>query len=173
MNKKLTQKQLAFCSEYILDFNGTASYIRAGYSAKGARTSASHLLANPNIQTELKKQIAARAKRTKITGDAVVDDLRYLADMALGREPTKKVVLVDGKMIENEVLEVNGSVANAALASLGKHCGIFEKDNQSASNDFILGIRALILTSNALPKDQDADIARQRAERDALTQDSE
>ena len=32
----LNEKQKAFCREYLVDFDATAAYIRAGYSKKGA-----------------------------------------------------------------------------------------------------------------------------------------
>ena len=74
-SKQLTPKQLAFCKEYIIDFNGTAAYIRAGYSKKGARAGAARLLANGNIQAELQKQKNKRSKRTGITADRVLEEL--------------------------------------------------------------------------------------------------
>ena len=36
MAKKLTDKQKAFCDEYLVDLNGKQAAIRAGYSEKTA-----------------------------------------------------------------------------------------------------------------------------------------
>lgn len=54
----MTEKQEAFCREYLIDYNATQAAIRAGYSEQGANTTASKLLANTNIKkrlSELKK----------------------------------------------------------------------------------------------------------------------
>lgn len=55
----LTPKQQAFVREYVVDFNATAAYIRAGYSPRAARTGSSLLMANPNIQTAIKRHTDA------------------------------------------------------------------------------------------------------------------
>jgi phage terminase small subunit len=47
---KLTEKQKAFCREYILDWNGTQAAIRAGYSANSANEISSQNLAKLNVQ---------------------------------------------------------------------------------------------------------------------------
>jgi phage terminase small subunit len=75
----LEPKQQAFCEEYIIDFNGTQAAIRAGYSAKTANEQSSRLLANVNIQTEIKRQIENRSKRTEITQDRVLLEIARLA----------------------------------------------------------------------------------------------
>lgn len=46
----LTDKQIAFCKEYCLDWNGTQAAIRAGYSEDTARSIASENLTKPDIQ---------------------------------------------------------------------------------------------------------------------------
>lgn len=49
MDSKLTDKQIAFCIEYIKDWNATRAAIAAGYSEKTARNIASENLAKPYI----------------------------------------------------------------------------------------------------------------------------
>lgn len=51
----LRLKQQRFCEEYIKDFNGTQSAIRAGYSKKTAYAIASENLRKPEIQACIKK----------------------------------------------------------------------------------------------------------------------
>lgn len=53
--KKLTKRQLLFCQEYCVDFNGTQAAIRAGLSEKSAKVQASRLLTKDNIRTEVKR----------------------------------------------------------------------------------------------------------------------
>ena len=47
---QLSPKQINFCIEYLIDFNGAAAAYRAGYSKKSAREQAAVLLTKPNIQ---------------------------------------------------------------------------------------------------------------------------
>ena len=61
MATKLTDKQRAFILEYPKDFNATQAVIRAGYSPKGARVTASKLLAKANIQEEIDKEFEKRS----------------------------------------------------------------------------------------------------------------
>ena len=63
----LTDRQRRFCQEYLLDFNQTAAYKRAGYDARGnsAEVNASRLLRNAKVQAylcELRKEATARAQ---------------------------------------------------------------------------------------------------------------
>lgn len=52
---KLTDKEEAFCREYILDWNGTRSAIDAGYSKKTAAVIAHENLRKPKIQACIKE----------------------------------------------------------------------------------------------------------------------
>lgn len=51
---KLTGKQMNFCHEYLIDFNGTQAAIRAGYEKSSARVTASKMLANVSISNYIK-----------------------------------------------------------------------------------------------------------------------
>lgn len=70
-----------FCNEYLVDLNASAAYGRAGYKATGAArdTGGSDLLRNPEIQAEIQRLIADRAKRTEVTSDRVLRELALLA----------------------------------------------------------------------------------------------
>jgi len=72
---KLTPKEARFVEEYIVDFNGTAAAVRAGYSARSARQIATENLSKPSIQAALKAAIEARSQRTGIAADRVLADL--------------------------------------------------------------------------------------------------
>lgn len=79
----LQEQQQRFADEYLIDFNATAAYARAGYKSKGAAawTAASRLLGNPNVQ----KYLATR--RTELTRRIEVDQagaLQNIIDMAQG-----------------------------------------------------------------------------------------
>lgn len=55
MSNKLSPKQQAFCEYYLESSNATQAAIKAGYSEKGVRVTASHLLTNINIQEEISR----------------------------------------------------------------------------------------------------------------------
>jgi len=55
LHMKLTSKQIIFCQEFIIDFNGSRAAIAAGYSKNSARSIASNLLTKPNIQAVIRK----------------------------------------------------------------------------------------------------------------------
>ena len=83
---KLKHSQYLFCLEYIKDYNATQSYIRAGYSEKGAQPSSSELLSKPIIQETIEKLEEDRLKAIKITGYAILGDIKDIADSNKGKE---------------------------------------------------------------------------------------
>lgn len=72
---KLTDKQKAFVTEYLVDLNATQSAIRAGYSSKRASEIAYQLLQKTTVQQAIDEAQANRAERTEITADRVVQEL--------------------------------------------------------------------------------------------------
>lgn len=75
----LTDKQVKFCQEYIIDHNGTQACIRAGYSKKSANEQASQHLAKLNIQnyiTDLKNNTANKAG---ITHEMLTNEWKKIA----------------------------------------------------------------------------------------------
>lgn len=56
----MNARQKAFVREYLVDFNGSAAAIRAGYSARSSRSTSSELLTNPNIKQSIDDRIATR-----------------------------------------------------------------------------------------------------------------
>lgn len=75
----LNVKQQRFCQEFVLDLNGAAAAVRAGYSVNGARNQANRLLAQRPIQAEVQRLMSARAQRTSITSDQVLEELAKIA----------------------------------------------------------------------------------------------
>lgn len=70
----LTEKQKIFCSEYILDWNGTRAAIAAGYSESSAREIASQNLTKLNILAHIKYiqanlEIEAGISRLKVINE--------------------------------------------------------------------------------------------------------
>jgi phage terminase small subunit len=103
---KLTEKQKRFCEEYLIDLNATQSAIRAGYSPKTAYRIGAELLQKTSVAEYLKTLREEQSKRTGITADEVLIELRNVAFAKaeiLGRDKVK------------------------ALELLGKHLGMFEE----------------------------------------------
>lgn len=144
---ELTEKNLMFCKEFIVDFNGTQAAIRAGFSQKTARQQAARMLSNVNIQKVIAGLVAKRSERVEVTADYVIGSLVELNERCLQRVP---VMVRKGKFLvqaEEEVTHPDGSVttegvwkfdskgANSALRSLGDHLGLYktvlanDKDN--------------------------------------------
>lgn len=151
-DKELTPKQEAFCNEYIIDFNGTQSAIRAGFSEKTARQQADRLLSKLDIQARVKELIDKRSARTEITQDKVLIEIARLAF----NDP-RKAFDADGNMLpvqrwpdevaaaisaikvtevktsdsetETYLKEIKFWDKGAAQEKLCKHLGMYEKDN--------------------------------------------
>ena len=120
---KLTDKQKVFCEQYLADMNATQAAVRAGYSEKTARQQAQRMLTKVDIQKEIQQLQAERSERCKITADEVVERLRSIAEM----------------------WESNPSAAVRALELLGRHLGIFERDNLQQRSMTLADISAIMV----------------------------
>ncbi|MET3414816.1 terminase small subunit [Methylobacterium sp. 1030] len=69
---KLSNKQIRFCEEYLVDLNATQAAIRAGYSQHTAGSIGEENLKKPDIDARIKALQAERSKRTEITVDMVL-----------------------------------------------------------------------------------------------------
>jgi len=139
----LPAKQHRFVEEYLVDLNGAAAYVRAGYSAKGANAGAARLLANVSIQPAIQAAYQARSERTRIQADDVVHELANIAFSrmsAFADWGPDGVRLKPGAGLSEDaaacVAEVNQTASSikfklhgklAALELLGKHLGLFNK----------------------------------------------
>lgn len=80
----LSDKQLRWIDEYLIDFNGAAAAVRAGYSPKSARSIAHENLTKPDILAVLQARQAEMAKELQITRQGVIQGL--LEAVSMGRE---------------------------------------------------------------------------------------
>lgn len=121
---KLTDKQLAFIGEYMIDFNATKAAIRAGYSAKTANRIGPELLGKTCIAEEIKKRKAALQIKSGITVEAMLKMLTE--DYEFGRE---RIVSDEG----NEAAR-DPAFAMAAAEKIMKAIGGYEKDRRAAAD---------------------------------------
>src|ERR1017187_6728527 len=71
----LTDKQRTFCNEYVIELNATNAAIKAGYSEESARSTASHLLDDPDVAAYVQKLQEDKFWRLRITADQVLAEL--------------------------------------------------------------------------------------------------
>lgn len=155
---KLTEKQKRFCHEFLIDGNGAQAAIRAGYSKRSAQMIASESLTKPIVSNYLSKLRNELMERNKLKADDIIQELKALGfwniqdiveegniikDITkLPRELTKSIVGIKtkttflpnpdgaGPPIEEVTTEIKMVDKRGALVDLGKHLGIFEKDNR-------------------------------------------
>ena len=89
---QLSGKQLRWIDEYLVDFNGAAAAVRAGYSPKTARSIACELLTKPDIRAVLQARQAAMAKELQITRQGIIRGLLDAVEM--GREQQNSGAMV-------------------------------------------------------------------------------
>jgi phage terminase small subunit len=71
----MTTKRRLFAHEYVVDLNGTAAAVRAGYSQKRAAVEACELLQDPEVMALVDKLKAKRMQRLEVDADMVLNDL--------------------------------------------------------------------------------------------------
>ena len=75
----LSDRQKAFIREYLIDLNGSAAVVRAGYKSANPHIYANQLMLKPEVSAAIQQEMDARAERTKLTADKVVAELRDIA----------------------------------------------------------------------------------------------
>lgn len=86
----LTPKQKKFCDEYLVDCNGAAAAIRAGYSKKTAAAIAAENLTKPKIRAYIDKRMAEKESELIATQDEV---LRHLTSVMRGEAQAVEIVV--------------------------------------------------------------------------------
>lgn len=75
----MTLKQQLFVQEYLIDLNATQAAIRAGYSAKTAKSIGQRLLTFVDVDKAIQKAFKEREQRTEITQDRILKELSLIA----------------------------------------------------------------------------------------------
>ena len=159
----LTDRQRRFVEEYLVDLNARQAAVRAGYTARGARTTGPRLLKDPEIAAAVAEAQAERGRRTGITADRVLQELALLGfanmldymtvqpdgtayvDLAALDRPQAAAIQ---EVVVDEYKEGRGAVARdvkrvrvkladkrGALDLLGKHLGLFKERPEHAQPD--------------------------------------
>lgn len=149
---RLSEKQDQFCRNYVIDFHGTNSAIRAGYPARSASVTAAKLLVNGKIKARIAELRADASAKTGISLERTLDQLGAMAfaDPAEMYHPDTGDLLPVDQMpehirraivsIEVDEIEVNGiklgvtkkiklAPKDKAADMILKHLGEYKKDN--------------------------------------------
>ena len=124
---KLNPKQQRFCEEYLIDLNATQAAIRAGYSKKTARTIASKLLTNIDIEGYIVTLRAEIQAKTGITVENTVNFIKEVSEEA------------------REVADFSNALKGQDM--LMKYLGGYEK-KETEDEDQTINIHYTILESN-------------------------
>ena len=81
----MTLRQRFFVLEYLIDLDGPAAAIRAGYSRRNAQRQAARLLRQPAIVGAIHRAMAERAQRLGITRESVLDEYAKLVFIEIQR----------------------------------------------------------------------------------------
>lgn len=106
----MTEKQRRFADEYLIDLNATRAYRSAYPSVKRDETAAAaatRLLKNVNVAAYIQKRKKKREKRTLVSQDQVIEQIK-----AIAFEEDPEIVSTKDRL--------------RALELLGKHLGLFD-----------------------------------------------
>lgn len=157
---KLTAKQATFVAEYLVDLNATQAAIRAGYSADSADVIGSENLGKPEIAEAVERAMEARAARTGVTQDRVVQELARIAFGDMRKVTTwgpAGVSLVDSSTLDDDdaamvaeasettskeggSLKVKAHDKVRALELLGRHLAMFTDKVEHGGKAFSLSV---------------------------------
>lgn len=150
---KLNEKQQRFCDEYLIDLNATQAAIRAGYSVRTAKAIGSKLLTKVDVQSYISTKRKNISDRNDNLAQRVIDELSKLAfsnmkDYVNGGnnvleikhlddDKTAAVAGVKTKLGDDGSTwtEIKLHDKVSALEKLGRHLGIFERDNKQQTNN--------------------------------------
>jgi phage terminase small subunit len=158
---RMTEREEDFVREYLIDFNGAAAAIRAGYTKQGAARSAAKLLADPAIAAAIEARRETTAKERRATADRVIEELARIAFADMRRfvdwnktgvhlRDKARLSGVDAAAIADVDMKGrgNGKVGKvklydklAALNALAKHLGMVGPKAPLGPTDFSVGGR--------------------------------
>lgn len=132
------RKHERFCQEYIIDYNGKAAALRAGYKESNARAQASSLLTNPNILARVRELQQEQSKRLAITADMVLIETLKTYQKCLAPTPVLQRNEKTGKYEEKGIYTFDSKGALRALEMLGKATGLYERKADDPKDNNLL-----------------------------------
>lgn len=170
--KGLNLRQKRFCKEYIIDLNGTQAAIRAGYSIKAAKETASYLLTNTNIKQYINEIQNQTAKKLEITHEMLTAEWAKMAFSNITHLHNTWIELKEFEDLKKNnpdilscIQEINTKIEKRdignetfakieyvrlklydkqkALENLGKHIGYYFEDNKQKQINIFMNPEAL------------------------------
>lgn len=161
----LNERQKRFCEEYVIDLNATKAAERAGYAKKTSYSMGHELLKKPEIQAFVGDLRKKQQERCEVTADRIVNELARVAfanttdfvsiqDIEVKKGRKKVTMRVPVFELTEDIpedkraaiAEISASDSGGtrikthdkvkALELLGKHLGVFEKDNNQKKQVF-------------------------------------
>ena len=162
----MTPRQKIFVDEYIVTLNASEAARRAGYKPRAAQSTGSQLLDIPEIAAAIRDALAARAARTRVSADRVIEELARIAFSDIGR-------VVDFgpeglRLKPNHVLAEADRAAIAELSSRGKgRLHVRLQDKQRALDALarhlgLYGLNAKLIAADPMERRRLADQAREK-----------
>jgi phage terminase small subunit len=156
--KKLAPMREVFVSEYLVDLNGTAAAIRAGYSEKTANEQAARLLADPMVKAAIQSRLRKRKKNNEELAQALIEELTAIALSNVGdvlEFDDKGVTVKPSSELELETLAILSEVSCiadkkstkvsvkmhdkiSAIRLLMQHLGMFELPKLSNQGEVVI-----------------------------------
>jgi len=167
-----------FCQEYIVDNNATQAAIRAKYSKKGANVKGSQLLTIIDIASRVAYLQGKVAEKSGVTAKMIVEELAKVGFANIQDYIGEGNEIVDLSGIKREVAAAVESIQVdirhdsgdsegyiekvklkchsklSALTDLGKHLGIFERDNRQKTDGLVDLIKEICSGGSGLPVKQ-------------------
>lgn len=140
-------KKERFCELYVQLNNATEAAKQAGYSQKTAYSQGCRLLKDAECANYIATLRAKLSEETGITTEFVINNLKEVAERCLQKRPVMVFNHVEKRMEQKVdedtgegVWEFDSSGANKALELLGKHLGVFDRDNKQKNHDIIVDV---------------------------------
>lgn len=91
---RLSTRRTQFVAEYAINRNGAAAAVRAGYSERSAKVTASRLLTDANVRAVLAVREAENARVLNVTRNRVVAEIQRA--IAVATEKTDAMAMIAG-----------------------------------------------------------------------------
>lgn len=130
---KLTPKELRFIDEYLIDFNATAAYKRAGYTPKSdkvASVMSCKLLVKAKIAEEIAKRQKELRDKAAITVERVLQEIKSLAFYDV-----RKIYNEDGTLKRIRDIDTETAVAICGIEAVEGTFGLVKKYKFHNKND--------------------------------------
>lgn len=110
----LTTLQKRFIDEYLVDYNGSAAVLRAGYKTKNPKQQATENLNHPLVRRYIDERLEEKRQKCELSGEYVIQNLIEIAEQTKNGNPT---------------------AALRALELLGKNLGLFKERQEISGPD--------------------------------------